>query len=405
MDPDAFVAVSGKTRIPVRNLWLLLLYASDFYKTGSPSLSGIEEYPERLPDLLGEILVASVADRLKKPLTPGFSPTERDLRRVRGRIDVLRTESHQLLSRGQVACRYEELTVDTPRNRLVKAALTFLAPLVVSKLLSHRCRADAQRLSDLGVRGTDTRSAVRDMTVRFSRNDVQDRAVLLAARLALQLKLPSDEGTGRLRRSSLTEHEFRRLFERAVGGFYRVAAVPSGWQIKTGQFISWNSLHATPGAAAFIPKMQTDILLENSTARRRIIIDTKFTSALAKGQFGGETFKSGHLYQIYTYVRSQEATDDPLSLSAEGMLLYPSVGRSIRESFDSSGHRITVATVDLGRSAIEVRQQLLDVLTPPSQIPSEFASQAQEEVRPIEGPTSLRHDQPEDLSDHGSHLS
>lgn len=261
-----------------------------------------------------------------------------------------------------MACRYEELTVDTPRNRLVQAALTFLAPLVVSKSLSHRCRADARRLSDLGVRGTDTRSAVRDTTVRFSRNDVQDRAVLLAARLALQLILPSDEGTGRLRRSSLTDHEFRRLFERAVGGFYRATAVTSGWQTKAGQFISWNSAHATPGAAAFIPKMQTDILLENSTAKRRIIIDTKFTSALAKGQFGGETFKSGHLYQIYTYVRSQEAANDPLSLSAEGILLYPSVGQSIRESFDSSGHRFAVVTVDLGRSAIEIRQQLLDVI-------------------------------------------
>lgn len=362
MGPDAFVVVSGNTRIPVRNIWLLLLYASEFYKAGGTSLSGIEDYPERLPDLLGEILVASVEDRLKKPLTPEFASTEKDLRRVRGRIDVLRTESHQLLSRGQVACRFEELTVDTPRNRLIHSALTVLAPLVVSKALSHRCRTDARRLFDLGVRAAGARSTVRDTTVRFSRNDVQDRAVLLAARLALQLILPSDEGTGRLRRSSLTDHEFRRLFERAVGGFYRATAVTSGWRTKTGQFISWNSLHATPGAPALIPKMQTDILLENSTAKRRIIIDTKFTSALAKGQFGGETFKSGHLYQIYTYVRSQEAANDPLSLSAEGMLLYPSVGQSIRESFDSSDHRFTVATVDLGKSAKEIRQQLLDAI-------------------------------------------
>ncbi|MGF9648704.1 hypothetical protein AAIH32_12050 [Pseudarthrobacter oxydans] len=363
MGPDAFVVVSGKTRIPVRNLWLLLLYASDFYKTGSPSLSGIEEYPERLPDLLGEILVASVTDRLKKPLTPAFAPTERDLRRVRGRIDVLRTESHQLLSRGQVACRYEELTVDTPRNRLVQAALTFLAPLVLSKSLSHRCRADARRLSDLGVTATDTRSTVREATVRFSRNDVQDRAVLLAARLALQLILPSNEGTGRLRRSSLTDHEFRRLFERAVGGFYRATSSESGWQTRTGQFISWNSNNETPDAGALIPKMQTDILLENFSVNRRIFIDTKFTSALAVGQFGGETFKSSHLYQIYTYVRSQETANNPVSLSAEGMLMYPSVGQCVRESFQSGGHRFTVLTVDLGKSAVDIRRQLLEAIS------------------------------------------
>lgn len=362
MNPDAFVVVSGNTRIPVRNLWLLLLYASEFYKTGSTSLSGIEEYPERLPDLLGEILVASVADRLKKPLTTEFAPTEKDLRRVRGRIDVLRTESHQLLSRGQVACRFEELTVDTPRNRLVHSALTILAPLVVSKALSHRCRADARRLFDLGVRAAGTRSTVHGTTVRFSRNDVQDRAVLLAARLALQLELPNDEGTGGLRRSHLSDTEFRSLFERAVGGFYGVAAVELGWKTRRAQSISWNESNETAGVNVLLPKMKTDMALENPAINRRIIIDTKFTSALATGQFGGQTFKSGYLYQIYTYVRTQENPADELSFSAEGMLLHASVGRSIRESFCTGGHRFTVATVDLGKPAKEVRRQLLDAI-------------------------------------------
>src|SRR6476661_4314619 len=105
-----------------------MLYASEFYKAGAESFDGIENYPEQLPDLLAKILVASVGDRLKQPLTTEFAATKGDLRRVRGRIDVLRTDSHQLLNRGQVACRYEELTVDTPRNRLVRSALSALAP-------------------------------------------------------------------------------------------------------------------------------------------------------------------------------------------------------------------------------------------------------------------------------------
>jgi 5-methylcytosine-specific restriction enzyme subunit McrC len=334
MDPGAFVLVSGNSRIPIRNLWLLLLYASEFYKTGNKSLSGIEDYPERLPDLLGEILIASVADRLKTPLTPEFDSSQGDLPRVRGRIDVLRTESHQLLSRGQIACNYEELTVDTPRNRLVHSALTLLAPLVSSKDLRHRCRADARRLSSLGVSSAAARSTIRDATIQFSRNDAQDRAVLLAARLALQLKLPSDHGGGGLRRSSLSDHEFRRLFERAVGGFYAVAAQELGWLTRQAQFISWNESNETAGVGGLLPRMQTDMSLENSAAKRRIIIDTKFTTAFAVGQFGGQTIKSDYLYQIYTYVRSQE---DPADV-------------------------LTVATVDLGAPAMDIRKQLLDAI-------------------------------------------
>lgn len=362
MDAQDHIFVSGSAHIPIRNLWLLLLYASEFYKSGTESFDGIEDYPEQLPDLLGEILVASVADRLKKPLTPEFAATRSDLRRVRGRIDVLRTESHQLLSRGQVACKYEELTVDTPRNRLVHSALTVLAPLVASKDLGHRCRASARRLFSLGVSSVGARSTIRDAAIQFSRNDAHDRALLLAARLAMELMLPADVGRGGIRRSGLSDHEFRRLFERAVGGFYRATAVEVGWRLRTGQFIVWNASNETPGAGDLLPKMQTDIALESPSENRRIIIDTKFTSAMSNGKFGGETFKSSHLYQIYTYVRTQESAADPLSLSAEGILLYPTVGRSIRESFQTGGHRFTVTTVDLGKPAREIRQQLLDAI-------------------------------------------
>lgn len=337
-----------------------MLYASEFYKTGAESFDGIEDYPEQLPDLLAEILVASVADRLKKPLTTEFAATKGDLRRVRGRIDVLRTESHQLLNRGQVACRYEELTVDTPRNRLVRSALSALAPLVSSKELGRGCRTQAHRLSSLGVSSVLSRTA--QTAPRFSRNDSHDRAVVLAAQLALQLRLPSHERGGGIRRSGLTDHEFRSLFERAVAGFYLATIRQLGWQVYPGRQISWNASASTPGLGAVLPKMKTDIYLENRESNRRIILDTKFTASLAHRQFGGESLKSGHLYQIYTYVRTQEVPSDPLSCSAEGLLLYPAIDRMLRETFHTGGHRFTVATVDLRRTASEIRQQLLDVI-------------------------------------------
>jgi 5-methylcytosine-specific restriction enzyme subunit McrC len=361
VETEDFVFVSGKAHIPIRNLWLLMLYASEFYKSGAESFDGIEDYPEQLPDLLAEILVSSVGDRLKKPLTTEFAAARGDLRRVRGRIDVLRTESHQLLNRGQVACRYEELTVDTPRNRLVLSALSALAPLVSSKELGHACRAQVHRLANLGVSPVLTRKT-HTTPFRFSRNDSNDRAVVLAAQLALQFRLPSHERGGGIRRSGLTDHEFRSLFERAVGGFYLATLKQLGWQIHPGRQISWNASTSTPGLGAVLPKMKTDIYLEHRSSNRRIILDTKFTASLAHRQYGGESLKSGHLYQIYTYVRTQEAPSDALSWSAEGLLLYPAVDGMLRESFHTGGHRFTVATVDLRRTASEIRQQLLDII-------------------------------------------
>ena len=43
-------------RIPVRNLWLLMLYASDLFRTRGIGKVGLEDSPDDLPDLVAEIL-------------------------------------------------------------------------------------------------------------------------------------------------------------------------------------------------------------------------------------------------------------------------------------------------------------------------------------------------------------
>lgn len=357
------VVISGKTEIPIANLWQLMLYASKFYEAGTKSVDGVEQNPELLPDLLAKILVASVGERIRKPLTPIFAMTSRDLRRVQGRIDVLRTESHQLLRRGQIACRFDELTIDSPRNRMVLAALRALAPLVHSKLLASECRIQARALERIGISTNYSARDAKALHVRLTRNDTQDRRMVQAARLALDLALPMDTTAPHgITRKTFDIHEFRRLFEAAVGGFYKMTLESHGWKVHPGQKLAWGEDWATDGASTLMPQMKTDIILENVKDCRRVVIDTKFASIVTHSHYGKETFKSDHLYQLYTYVRTQEQESDPLSAASEGVLLYPATGQSIRESIQLSGHKMTAVTVDLTRPAVEVRQQLLDVV-------------------------------------------
>ncbi|GAB4100715.1 5-methylcytosine-specific restriction endonuclease system specificity protein McrC [Sinomonas halotolerans] len=356
--------IAGGVRIPVRNVWLLLLYASDFYQSGPEAFDGIEEYPEKLPELLAELLAASTEDRLRRPLTPSFTKTSRDLARVRGGIDTLRTESHQLLSRGLVACRFDELTVDTPRNRLIRTALESIARLCEDEELVRRCKGQSMRLGDLGVGRLDLRAGQRDAEGRLTRNDHQDRSVLLAARLALQLSLPfgrSNPGHGR---GTLDERQFRNLFQRAVAGFYSVHGRQRGWTVHQGRKVGWKTLDATLGMAAVLPHMVTDVWIDVPSQGRRLIVDTKFTAALRTGRFARETLDSGHLYQLYAHVREQEVGTDPASLTAGGLLVYPATGSKLEESFISSGHRLGAATVDLSAPSVLVRDQLIAIVRP-----------------------------------------
>lgn len=357
-------------RIPVHNLWLLLLYASDlFEETGSKDVSP-EENPDRLPDLLAEILVHAVEQRLQRRLSLGYRERRLDLNRVRGRVDLLRTERRSLLDRGLIACRFDELTMDTPRNRFVLAALDSVARHVQRLELAHRCRELANRLRRLGV-STAPADARQLRSDRLGRHDVRDRCMLAAARLALDLALPTERaGVHGLPCPKREEGWARRLFEKAVGGFYRVVLKPQGWGVQTGRRLNWPREEATPGIERILPTMKTDIVLDRPSPRARIVIDTKFTSITQKGYRRDETLKRDHLFQIYAYLRSQVGRGRALNDRAEGLLLYPSVGADIDESVRIQGHRIRFATVDLTASPREIRHRLLSVTEPPIRAPS-----------------------------------
>jgi 5-methylcytosine-specific restriction enzyme subunit McrC len=357
-------------RIPVRNLWLLMLYASELFRKLDRGKIAIEENPDDIPDLVAELLARVVEHRLMRNLSFGYRPKEAVLGRVRGHIDLLRTERRQLLARGMVACRFEDLTVNTPRNRFVRAALDAIARIVRRPDLAHRCRALAGSLKRIGVTG-EKPSGSEVSADRFGFHDADDQLMAAAAHLAFDLALPTETTGNRL--LALPDREItwvRRLYEKAVAGFYDVVLSEAGWHIDAGKTIGWLIEGKTSGIDKILPTMRTDVVLDHHGAGQRIVIDTKFTSIVTKGWYREETLRSGYIYQIYAYLRSQEGTGDPLASHVSGLLLHPSIDEMVDETVVIQGHAIRFATVDLGATACEIRKQLLRVVEFPDQLHS-----------------------------------
>ena len=359
---DAHEGISRVGRIPVRNLWLLMLYASDLFRDLEKAKVAVEDNPDDIPDLVAEMLCRKVERRIRRNLTYGYQSREAVLGRVRGRIDLLNTERYRLLDRGKIACRFDELTVDTVRNRLVRAALEEVSKIVRRDALAHRCRAVAASLRRMGVIGE--RPGRGEVSIdRFGRHDVDDQAMVAAAHLAFNLALPTEAAGAKY--LSLPDREItwiRKLYEKGIAGFYDVVLAGEGWRVYAGKTISWPVESKSSGIDKILPSMRTDIVLDNSDAGRRIVIDTKFNSVVTRGWYREETLRSGYTYQIYAYLRSQEGNGDPLTEKASGLLLHPSVGDMVNEAVVIQNHEIRFSTVDLGATAREIREQLLQVL-------------------------------------------
>ena len=357
--------ISGRHRIPIRNVWLLLLYASDlFRRIGDGARTALEDNPDDIPDLVAEILAYEVERRLERNLSLGWRSRKDVLNRVRGRIDLRYTFTRRLLERGAVSCQFDELTFDTPRNRLVRAALAKLAGIVRRPELARRCLSLSARLERLGVKA-DKPLGTEVSVDTFGRSDANDRVMVAAAWLAFELALPNEEpGQTALPTPSREVEWLRVLFEKAVAGFYLVALSPCGWRVNPGKTIRWPQDNPTSGIDSILPSMKTDIVLEHPRLGRRVVVDTKFTAVLTPGQYRVESLRSAYIYQIYAYLRSQENDSNPLAANASGVLLHPATGQMIDEAVVIQGHPIRFATVDLAGSAIEIRQRLLAVKDP-----------------------------------------
>ncbi|BBY28123.1 5-methylcytosine restriction system specificity protein McrC [Mycolicibacterium sediminis] len=350
----------GKTEIPIRSLWLLLIYASDLLSglrsTERESLMA-DSHDADLIGAIADVLVTEVEHRLRQQLSFHYRSTSADLTRVRGRIDHLRTGTAHLLDQGRIACVFDELTVNSPRNRFVAATLRRAARLVESKEISRRCAAASFTMQRLGV-SPQTPSRPELSKDRLGHHDSHDRRMLDAAHLVNDMAVPFHEhGSRSITKLLRDEGKYRKLFEKAVKGYFTYTLRPHGWTVHNPE-LHWQH-GGTGNDHGLLPAMKTDVVLLDPTKQRRIVIEVKFKDALVNNYADNTTIHSGFLYQLYAYLKSQAGPADDVADHAEGVLLFVVAnGRDPVNAVSTiQGHPIRFLSVDMTGTPSDIRNR------------------------------------------------
>ena len=348
--------------IPVRNIWLLMLYASEARYLERSVLGDAEQNPEKIPDLIAELLCDALERRLRQGLSLGFENATNQLPRVKGRVDFLETYSKRLLQFGRIQCSFDQVTPNTFVNRYSLGALVKLQPMIVSSVLSGRCRRLINWMKSLGIEPLRQAGSSRRV-LSGSRLSGPDGLVIALASLAWDLQIPSS-GDGRVLSYYPKDDDrwLRVLFEKAIAGFFRLKAGMYGWSVSSGKWMSWQISELSENTAELLPKMKTDVFMEHADSERRIIIDTKFNEILVAGHYRERSIRSGYLYQMYAYLMSQR-TPENADKSLEGILLHPSYGEELDEFAVIQGNRIRFLTIDLLSGGFAWQEKLLSVLS------------------------------------------
>lgn len=111
-----------------------------------------------------------------------------------------------------------------------------------------------------------------------------------------------------------------------------------------------------------LPVMQTDIML--SHGGKVLIIDAKYYGHTTQTQYDIHTLHSANLYQIFTYVKNKEAELSNVPHEVAGMLLYARTDEAVQpnNSYQMSGNRITVKTLDMNCDFSVISEQLSKIV-------------------------------------------
>lgn len=346
--------------IRVRNLFHMLAYAFSALTEQGYRAVAMEDFDNAV-ELCAAILERGVSLQLKRGLGQEYVNRTEARSCLRGAIKVTESVKSQAVWRRQLVCSYDEFSVDTTMNRVIKATVALLVRADIS-------RARKKSLKKLMVFFADVRDIDLhrvDWNMRFERNNRTYRMLMAVCWLVVKglLQTQSDGATRMM--DFFDEQRMSRLYEKFILEYYRREHPRLR---ASASFVEWA---LDDGMSEGLPAMRSDITL--SARGCVLIIDAKYYASTMQSNFDKRTVHSGNLYQIFAYVKNKQAVLERAGESVEvsGMLLYAATDEEVQPdvTYRMSGNQIGVRTLDLDRPFEDIRAQLdgiADMLTSPS---------------------------------------
>lgn len=338
--------------IPVQNVYYMLAYA--FQVLNENGYKDIEtEQFENVGELCAAILAKGVAIQLKRGLGRAYISQNEPVSSLRGKIDIVESIKGQSWLRKQLVCIYDDFTVNSYMNRILKSTMELLIRSDISK-------ARKKDLRKLMVFFSEVKSLnVYEINwkIQYNRNNQSYRMLMSICYLVIKGLLQSNTSGSSKLMDFLDEQKMCRLYEKFILEYYRKEHP----EIKANASqILWQ---LDDDFSAMLPIMQTDITL--SRGNTVLIIDAKYYERTTQVQYDTHTLHSNNLYQIFTYVKNKEAEFGDIPHEVSGMLLYAQTDEYGQPNhvYRMSGNKIIVRTLDLNCPFKEIAAQLDSIVS------------------------------------------
>ena len=341
------------SNIPIQNLYYLLAYAWDHFRTGEE----VDVDQTKCPDahnLLAMLLGVGIRRLATRGMDKDYHLFSKTTPRLRGRVDILASYRRMTHVSGRMICEFDELTANTLPNQILKATCQRLdsAASQLSKSNRAEMRHALTLLGDIESVYIDSRIFRR---FQLHRNNRHYRLLMHVCQLLHELYLPTQESGSRRFRSFLEEEAImHQVFESFIRQFAirhcpdaKVSAMRIKWEGEWGDEVD-----------KVLPSMLTDVTLARPF--KKTILDCKFYKDALATRHNRHRLHSAHLYQLTAYLNNKSREDGWKAV--EGVLLYPAVNHHLDLDFTLLDHAVGIKSIDLDQTWAKIHERLLTVL-------------------------------------------
>lgn len=336
--------------ILIKNIYYMLSYAFQTLKEQGIREVDIESF-DNVQKLCAEILIKGVNTQIKRGLGRNYLPQTETLSSIKGKINVSESIKDLSIVRRQLVCSYDEFSVNTKLNQIIKTTMVLLLSSDITKAQKKEIKKLLVYFGDVDV--IDVHSI--DWNQQYNRNNQTYRLLITICYFVVKGLLQTQNSGQTKIVDFFDEQRMSRLYERFILEYYRKHYPELS---VSASYIPWQLDSENDG---LLPVMKSDIMLQKDN--NVLIIDAKYYSQNTQEHFNKQTVHSGNLYQIFTYVKNKEYEMKDRSHKVAGMLLYAKTEDEIQPDSDyiMSGNSISIKTLDLNQDFSSIRKTLDDI--------------------------------------------
>lgn len=292
-----------------------------------------EEF-ENIAELFSEILIITLNSQIKRGLERDYIEKQDTIPTIHGKINITSSITPYIQHR-ELVCEYDEFTLDSYKNQIIKTTLITLIQENISKKQKKKLKRLLTYFSNVSTIDLN----YVNWNIRYHMNNQTYQMIITICQMLYE-GLLQNPSKGSMKLLELDEKHMHRLYEKFILEYYKKE---HPYLKANASYIYWQ---LDDNMSTGLPLMKTDITLTHK--ENILIIDAKYYKNSLQTNYNKKAIHSGNLYQIFTYVKNK-TVEVGENYNVSGMLLYAKTDSLDYPDYTycMSGNKISAKVLDL----------------------------------------------------------